>query len=208
VCQILPDASETCRHLTEDAIPILHKNDHSVVGVNSISRTDVHEILRRAQTNYGIDYSGKPGDGVEMSVTKKMQEWFRQQQQQQKRQEFTKCLGAKLSHRLKAASWNALLQMALLSKSHRLSRKRGRDGNYCASLFRSVTPTNHLLLSLSCQSHGESIDADDEVDDSWMAPAKAAHDGAFDSYVAKGKYCQIDLDKVFAKKDFVQLFSE
>jgi hypothetical protein len=195
VCQIIPDASETCRHLTEDAIPILHRNDHSMVGVNSISRTDVHEILRRAQTKYGIRYPGKPGS-ERKGVTTKINECFRQEQQSQ---EYKKCIGAELSQRLKTASWNALLQMALLTKSHRLSRKQRRDEDYCASLFRSVNPTNHLLLTSACQSE------DENEDNSWMAPTKAAHDAAFDSYVAKEKYCQIDLDKVFADQDFVRL---
>merc|ERR1712194_770631 len=112
----------------------------------------------------------------------------------------TRCLGSEYTLRFKAASWNSLLQMVLISRSHAVSRKQ-KDDSYYSSLFQSSMPnTKHLLLS-------SQFDADDADDDSWIAPTKAAHDDAFDEYVADEHFCELDIEKLFQNEEFVNFFT-
>jgi hypothetical protein len=195
VCQNVPEASSTCFHLAENAIDIIRMHSSSKDN-DFISLADQLAIIQKVYNGNGR----KPSSVDAYLLIKTIKRWCKRQglvagADSELARELTTCIDADVAERLKIASWNALLQMVLLSESHKSSRKH-RDETYYSSLFQSVTPTKDLLLS--SQYPG------DEHSHSWdMAHTKAAHDAAFGSYLAKAKYCQINLDKLFARKDFV-----
>jgi len=86
--------------------------------------------------------------------------------------------------------------MVLLQQEHTKSRK-DKNKAYYASLFQSSTPTTHLLLS-------SQFSTEDDGDDSWVAPTKAAHDSAFDERVSKLTFCEVNVEKLLESKSFVQ----
>jgi len=45
-------------------------------------------------------------------------------------------------------------------------------------------------------------------DNSWRETARAEHDAAFDAFAARGKLCEVDLDRLFQNEDFLRSIFE
>lgn len=225
VCQILPTASTTCSRLMEehrqniaDKKAPLHTHSSSTDENKFMSLPDKNRINDRARAmpEFALNTTTNTSNGIpKREFHKRIESWFEKMDQQQQQQQqhpnddydrrFKRCLDSDLTERLKTASRNSLLQMILLSKSHGWSRNRNPESEaYYRGLFRSSIPTHHLLLSQ--QQHQQKGDSnhDNGVGDSWLLSATKAHDKSFDAFVAKGKLCEADIDKLFANEDFMK----
>ena len=169
-----------------------------------MSLPDKNLIIHDAQFLPELDFVYKSAtdfvynDTIRRDIRGKIDKWFQQPGvvEESESKGLKMCLGSDYTRRLKVASWNSLLQMVLISRSHALSRKQ-KDDSYYSSFVQSSRPTNHLLLS-------SQINTDDIDDDSWIVPTKAAHDASFDAFVAKGKLCNVNATKLLEDKDFVR----
>ena len=196
VCQALPFASNTCHHLRNET-KIIH--ERSGLKANKIlSAIDKNRIvtgaLKLPELNRKVFFEG--------NLYKRMEDWLREAGVEANNPEssgfkkYKRCLNPEYTLRLKKASWNFLLQMVLLQQEHTKSRK-DKNKAYYASLFQSSTPTTHLLLS-------SQFSTEDDGEDSWVAPTKAAHDSAFDERVSKLTFCEVNVEKLLKSKSFVQ----
>jgi len=69
------------------------------------------------------------------------------------------------------------------------------------STYKSKSPQSFR----SSQYSSSEDDVDDDDDDlSWIPHTKVAHDKAFDKFVAKGKLCEADIDRILEDKSFVR----
>lgn len=195
VCQSLPSATHTCSDLAgghHEAIEMRSSDTKHFATIPDKNRINQHARQIPAY-NQTFLYEGEG----KIKVNQRMNTWFRKNRRRVG--PLTVCISEASRDRLKRASWGFLRQMILLSRSHAASRKK-TDDRYYRSLFRSSKPTDHLLLS----SQVFFGDGEDYEDDSWMGPAKAAHDRSFDAFLEKGKLCQVNVEKLFENEDFVE----
>jgi hypothetical protein len=196
VCQALPFASNTCHHLRNET-KVIH--ERSGLKANKIvSAIDKNRIVAGALKLPELHHKAF----FEGNLHKRMEDWLHEAGVEANDPEssgfkkYKRCLNPEYTLRLKIASWNFLLQMVLLQREHTKSRK-DKNKTYYASLFQSSTPTNHFLLS-------SQFSTEDDEDDSWVAPTKAAHDSAFDEQVSKLTFCEVNVEKLLESKSFVQ----
>ena len=102
-----------------------------------------------------------------------------------------RCLDPSTLERLRKVSWSFLRQLVRLVRE-------GASGRppEVAVLFRH--PDEHLLLSSS----SSIVPANHEA--SSLASARAEHDKSFEAFVAKGIFCEIDLEKLFRDEEFTK----
>jgi len=193
LCQMVPTASKTCRHVVKSATKVIHERSRSPKGILSLPLNEICRIEAQARRTPRLNTTVLYKNRAHHSS--RIPEWYNKQETE-KKLGLKQCLDSELTRRLKVASWNSLVQMVLLSRSHIMSRKQ-RDEKYYLSLFQSPTPTDHLLLS-SQYNH------DHSDDDSWILPTKAAHDEWFDKFVGEGKFCQLDIETLMKDEDFIR----
>ena len=219
VCQSLPSASNTCRHLNERNKNPQKRSSHTTKFTSIQDKLRINQRARLIpELNSAAllyDLKGQKG------VYKRIDDWFHTKNNHRrqaaessasvdndndndndKQQNYSlkKCLSSESMLKLKVASWNFLLQLVLLARVHSSSRQKRGRAQYFSSLFQSSTPTNHLLLSH--QYHVENDNNDN--DESWIIPTKAAHDESFDEYISTGKFCELDIEKMFEDEEFVR----
>lgn len=189
VCQILPSASHTCAHLVENNSDKNKLQMRTSATKDFVSMPDIHRINTRARSMPALNSTMLYNE--QRKLRDRIHLWFsnaglKGSTDTPKSRELTKCMGEESIRRLKAVSWNFLLQLVLLSKT----TKTRHD------MYPSSAPKDHLLLS------PRQNDGDDD-DGSWLLPTKIEHDESFDR-IEKGKFCELDIDKLFDNQSFVE----
>jgi len=215
VCQSLPTASNTCESLRNRPEVLQMRTSETPKFLSSI---DAHRIISRARSLFSSLPSSSSLDrknllwdhGGQMKVERKIDKWFRKTKKMNaltdtpESRALMVCADDELLDRLRKASWNFLVQMVELSRSHAASRKR-KDDRYYRSLFRSTTPTDHLLLSSQVFFFDDDDSEEEDDDSSWKGPAKASHDASFDAHVVgKRKLCQLNVTMLFEDESFIR----
>jgi hypothetical protein len=226
VCQMLPSASNTCRHLVEET------DDESFR--KRIRKTDTKKLLSQHDKYRFIQASRmkklsltpefKSSHNVTIPTGKELtngiQRWLNNDKNKQ--QNITglskRCLKSESTQKLKVASWNFLLQQALLVRMHNKSRRKqqqqqrrshSQSKSKSNLIESSSTKTDHLILSSQYptsdddNNNNDNDGDDDDDDDSWLMHIKAEHDKSFDEYVSTGAFCEIDIEKLFSNEEFI-----
>ncbi|VEU40674.1 unnamed protein product [Pseudo-nitzschia multistriata] len=222
VCQTLPEATHTCEYLIEDAADT--NSTHNIVKrtrqgtKNLMTNQDKHRILEAARRRIPerVDPKQKIKRSVQNNIYRRIEDYFYQDNGiiNNDRNDndlltnnalgpLTKevpmvCLDEPNLAKLKKISLDYLREMSSLVKMHSL-RRRKQAGKQTSSrrkkgdLFPSVDDRDALLLSRDY--HEDDPDPD-------FSQVQAAHDAEFDKYVAKKKFCNLDLDKLLADGSF------
>ena len=193
VCHMLPSALHTCNKLRKrtqnnssntTATTILRKR---VTSTNAfVSTEDKHRIQDYAKNSLSMTPKSR-------YIFRRIDQWFatkakltspRDALEKPSGQTLVNCMNETTRDRLKSASWNSLVQLVFLVHNSNQSNAQKND--------------QHFLLS------NNEINMDLSNDHSWMGPTKKAHDAAFETFAASGKFCEINLQKLFANESFVK----
>ena len=206
VCHMLPSALHTCNKLRKrtqnnssntTATTILRKR---VTSTNAfVSTADKHRIEDYAKHSLSMTPKSR-------YLFRRIDQWFatkaklvspRDALEKSYGRALVNCMNETSQDRLKSASWNSLVQLVFLVQT------QNNNSNHRSS-SRNESQTNATKNDQPSLLLNNGIDFDPSNDHSWMGPTKKAHDAAFETFVASGKFCEINVQKLFANESFVK----
>ena len=221
VCQMIPAATSTCRNLTAefetgDKKELVLRTRFSKMKNGELGFVSTQDQIRIIQAGsiFNPTFAEEAADAKFLNrnkLMKRIDQWFVTRRRQDNvtteslERAYKRCLSAESQSKLKSISWQYL--STLLSLVRNQSRRRPTE--MTRSLFRSSTPTDHLILSSSSSAAQQKEDRSsldhyqysysDLEEESWKIPVKKEHDKLFDEYrmLPSSPFCEIDIPKLF-----------
>eukprot|EP00536_Pseudo-nitzschia_multiseries_P008126 jgi/Psemu1/287599/fgenesh1_pg.201_\ len=204
VCQMLPTATKTCHYLDKETSDDQFRKRINDSLQQIVSNQDMYRIKQMAKRQGRKIKKAPSAMQIPAPIVTR---WFRKQEKLNNTKSLKRCLGNETLEQLKIASWKFLLQQILLVRKRNSEHRRSlrssdlSPAGHPSALFRSSTPTGHLLL-LNRQEQLLGTE-NDFSDVPWIVPIKARHDQSFAEHVARGVFCEIDVERLFRNKKFI-----